>query len=173
MTWLARVAEGETPFEQALGLRRDLFEHHRELYAQLWHDRLVDPVLLEICRLRVAQLHRSRVELSVRYQPAIDAGLTEEKVAALPSWPTSPLYDPHERACLAYTEKFVMDVHAITDAESSAVAAGMSSAEMVAFTLALGLFDGIGRFRTILGLEPPNDLVTVVPLPGADAGTLH
>lgn len=173
MTWLDRVAEGETPFERAFGLRRDLFEHYRVFYAQLWQDRLVDPIILELCRLRVAQLHRSASELAVRYQPAIDAGLTEEKVAALASWPTSPLYTDHERACLAYTEKFVIDVHTITDDESAAVAAGMSSPEVVALSLALGLFDGLGRFRMILDLEPPFEHVTVVPAPLTDGGTLY
>lgn len=173
VSWLGRRADRPTPFEQALGVRPELLEQYRDLYAQLWADRLVDPAILELCRLRIAQLHGSATELSVRYAPAVEAGVTEEKVEALPSWPASPLFSDHERACLAFAEKLVIDVHAITDAESDAVAAGMAPAELVAFTLALGLFDALGRFRLVLGLEPPFAEVTVVPAPMAGARTLY
>ena len=173
MSWLGRRADRTTPFEQALGLRPELLDQYRDLYAQLWADRLVDPILLELCRLRIAQLHGSGSELSIRYAPAVEAGLIEEKVDALPSWPGSPLFSDHERACLAYAEKLVIDVHAITDAESAAVAGGMTPGELVAFTLALGLFDALGRFRLVLGLEQPFSQVTVVPAPVDGARPLY
>ena len=173
MSWLGRLADRTTPFEQALGLRPELLDQYRDLYGRLWADRLVDPVILELCRLRIAQLHGAASELSIRYEPAVEAGLSEEKVAALPSWPRSPLFHDHERACLAYAEKLVMDVHAITDAESAAVAEGMTPAELVAFTLALGLFDALGRFRLVLDLEEPFSQVTVVPAPIDGARPLY
>jgi alkylhydroperoxidase family enzyme len=172
-SWLGRVADRNTPFEQALGLRPELLEQFRDLYSQLWSDRLVDHVVLELCRLRIAQLHGSDAELSIRYAPAAEAGLTEEKVGALPSWPSSALFSDHERACLAYAEKLVIDVHAITDAESEAVAAAMAPSELVTFTLALGLFDALGRFRLVLGLERPFAVVTVVPAPTDGVRTLY
>lgn len=173
MTWLTRVGDGETAFERAFSLRRDLFEHYRELYARLWEERLVDLVILELCRLRVAQLHRADGEVAIRYEPALEAGLTEEKVSALPGWPTSPLFSPAERACLAFAEKFVIDVHSITDADASAVTEHLGPEAMVAFTLALGLLDGFGRFRLSLGLDTPLDGVTTVPAPASRAGTLY
>jgi alkylhydroperoxidase family enzyme len=173
VTWLTTAAPGPTSFEQTLGLRPDLLERYRDLYERLWTERLVDPVLLELCRLRIAQLHRSESELSIRYEAATAAGLDEAKVGELASWPTSPRFTEHERACLAYAEKLVIDVHAITDEESAAVAAGMTPAEHVAFTLALGLFDGLGRFRVLLGIDEPLAEITVVPGPGERARTLY
>jgi hypothetical protein len=76
MSWLADRAPGSTPFEQTLGLRPELLELYRAFYAELWSSGLVDPALLEVCRLRVAQLHRANGELGVRYEAAREAGLT-------------------------------------------------------------------------------------------------
>ena len=73
-----------------------------------------DPVILELCRLRVAMLKRSPADLALRNEDAMRAGLDETKIAALRDWPWSPLYSPAEWACLALTEQFVMDVGAMT-----------------------------------------------------------
>src|SRR5262249_16908493 len=76
---------------------------------------------------------------------------TEDKITALPRWPTDPRFSELERAGLAFAEKFVMDPHAISDDDAAAVTAHLSAREMVAFTEALALFDGVTRFRVILG----------------------
>ncbi len=77
--------------------------------------RTVDPVLLELCRLRIASLLGCDAERSVRTPVARRAGLDEATVSALPQWPSSPLFGSRERACLAFCEQFVMDVAGTTD----------------------------------------------------------
>jgi alkylhydroperoxidase family enzyme len=173
VTWLGGGSAGDAPFERALGIRRDLFELHRALVAELWADGTVDPVILELCRLRVAQLHGDEGELRLRYEPAVAAGLDEAKVAALHDWPTSPLFSPAERTCIALAEKMTIDVHGVDDDEAAAVTAALPPDQTVALTLAIGLFDGLARFRAILDLDPSTDAVTVVPAPMAGAGTVH
>jgi alkylhydroperoxidase family enzyme len=127
MSWLAERAEGDTPFEQVLGLRPELLERYRVFYGELLANDLLDRELLNLVQLRVAQLH----------------GLVE-------SLPREPATD-HERACLNYAEKFVMDVHSITDDDAEAVKAGFTEPQFVAFSFALALADGMGRFRLVLG----------------------
>ncbi len=153
MTWLAETVPGSDAFEQVFGLRPDLYADYRRFAALFWTKGLVDPVLLELCRLRIAQLLRCSTTLGTRQATARAAGLTEEKIAALPRWPSDPQFSALERAGLAFAEKFVMDPHAITDDDAAAVTTYLSANEMVAFTEALALFDGFARFRVILGCE--------------------
>ncbi len=69
----------------------------------------MDPVVLELCRLRVAQLVGCDGELAVRSRPAVDGRLAEDAVAELASWPTAARFDDTTRACLGFTEQFVID----------------------------------------------------------------
>jgi alkylhydroperoxidase family enzyme len=177
MSWVLdaaapRSASAETPFERVLGLRPNLLEDFKRFYALFWEQRLVDPVLLELCRLRVAQIHGCDAELRVRYQPALDAGLDEKKIAALASAGDSPLYSEAERACVAFAELFAMDPHAITDADAARVVAVLGDAGTVALVEALALFDGFMRFRLILGVDAPAQRVVAVPAPRA-AGPIY
>lgn len=152
MTWLPRRAEGETPFEQVFGLRPELLERFKDLYFALWHPPKVDPVLLELCRLHVAGLHGCASEQGTRYAPAREAGLSEEKVAALPGWRAAATFSPAERACLAFAEKFALAVQMVDDQDTEELRRHLSSAEIVALCQALALFDGFTRLRLVLAV---------------------
>jgi hypothetical protein len=54
-----------------------------------------DPVLLELIRLRVAQLIGNPAALQMRCSYA--AAAPESKILALPDYPSSPLFSPAER----------------------------------------------------------------------------
>lgn len=82
-------------------------------HAAAW--RVVDPVVLELCRLRIAALLGCRAEAATRTPAASEAGLEEAMVAELAQWPTSPRFGRRERACLALCEHFVMDVASVPD----------------------------------------------------------
>jgi alkylhydroperoxidase family enzyme len=168
VTWLPETAAGDTPLDRVFGLRPDLYEPFRAFYAVFWTDGLLDPVVLELCRLRVAQLLRCESEQRVRYAPARDAGLTEEQVARLADWPRDPSLTDSQRAALAFAEQFVLDPHGIDDAQRDAVIDHLGRPGLVALCEALALFDGFCRFRTLLGVGSP-DAVEVVagPAPAA------
>ena len=159
-----------SPLQRAFDLRPDLAEQFAAYYGQLWSDRLVDPVLLELCRLRIAQLLGDAEQQMMRYRTALDAGLTEEKIGALAQYPSSTLYSEHERTCLGYAEQYLMDVHSISDADADRVKTQMTEPEFVAFTVALGLLEGVGRFRLMFGLSgaaPDHPVIIDPPAPGA------
>lgn len=151
-TWLPEQAEGATAFDAVFGLRPDLFDAFRSFAEVFDTHRLVDPVVLELCRLRCAQLLGCRSELVMRSPAAVDAGLTEADVAALTQWPTSDRFTDAQRACLALAEQFVLDPHGVTPAQRAAVAEHFGEAGLVALVEALAIFDGFTRFRTILGI---------------------
>jgi hypothetical protein len=170
MTWLGTEGPGTTPFQRVLGLRPELQPLVNEYLAVAWA--ASDPVVLELCRLRIAALHGDRSQQRLRHDTAVAAGLTEQHVAALPQHHDSPLFTDHQRRCIAYAEQYVIDVHGITDAEAAAIRAETGDDGFVAFTVALGLFDGLGRMRLALGLDddtPDEDGPILVPTPRSDA----
>jgi alkylhydroperoxidase family enzyme len=167
MSWLP-PADGRTPLDRVFGHCPEIYARYRDFAGRLWWSRPADPILLELCRLRIAQLLGCDAELAVRYAPARAAGLDEGKIAALPTWPTHPAYSSCERACLGFAEQFVVDPHGISDDAAAAVTAHLSAPEMVTFTEALAVFDGFMRFRLLLGVGATP---TGVCDPGPDAAS--
>ena len=148
MSWL-----GASSFTDVFGLRPELFKDYRAFADRFWTAQVIDPQLLELCRLHVAGILGCHAELRRRTPAAVAAGLDEERIAALAEWKTSALISVAERACLRFAEGFVLDPHGISDADAAAVAEHLSPPAMVALVEALAVFDGFARFRLMLGIE--------------------
>ncbi len=159
MSWLPEHGPGRDDFARTFALRPDLFEAWREFAGIFWEKRLVDPVLLELCRLRVAQLHGAAYPLSTRMREATEAGLDEAKIARLADWWKQPGFSALERAGLRFAEQFVLDAKAMGDEEALPVVAALGDAGTVAFVEALALFDGFGRFCRLLDVQPDEEPV--------------
>ncbi len=154
MTWLPEAAPGANPLERVYGLRPNLFAAWREFALVFWEKRLLDPVLLELVRLRVAQLHGARFPLASRRPEARAAGLDEAKIAELDRWWRSPAFTETERHCLRFAEQFAIDAKGMSDEQALPVVAVLGEAGTVALALALAIFDGFGRFCRMLEIEP-------------------
>ena len=109
----------------------------------------VDPVLLELCRLRLAMLLGCPAELASRTAAAVAAGFDEARVEVLSRWPTSPLFGPRERACLAFAEQFVIDVAGLDDATAGAVREELGEQGLVDFVNALLVVEQRQRLRLV------------------------
>ncbi len=84
------------------------------LNERVWQ--VSDPVLLELVRLRVAQLIGNPAAFRVR-GPDTDAdAVLRSKILALPDYPSSPLFSAAERDTVAFAEQFVIDVGGTTAA---------------------------------------------------------
>jgi alkylhydroperoxidase family enzyme len=102
------------------------------LMANLWG--VTDPDLLELVRARIAQLLRNgSLQNGERIPP--------EKLAALSQWPTSPLFSDSERAVLAFTEQFIMDVAGVSQEQRNSLGTHLEPAELGGFVTALYLLD--------------------------------
>jgi alkylhydroperoxidase family enzyme len=111
---------------------------------------VTDPVLAELARLRMAQLLGDAAGLERRSQAALDHGLDEETIADLPQWPVSDRYSARERDCLALAEQYVIDVSAVTDAQTGAVLAHLGAAGLYGFVQALYAIDESIRLELAL-----------------------
>ena len=118
-------------------------QHYRSLDEQIWDGR-IDPALLEVCRVRIAMLHRCAPQLALH---RADIG---DKRDAIAQWPTSPLFNEVERAVLRFTEQYVIDAQGVSDADAAGVTAVLSGPEIADFTIAIGAFDAICRFTLAL-----------------------
>jgi alkylhydroperoxidase family enzyme len=107
----------------------------------------VDPVLLELCRLRMAMLLDCADELAARTPAAVAAGLDEAMVAALAAWPYDARFGRRERACLAFTEQFVIDVAGLDDATAFAVRDELGEDGLADFVNALLVVEQRQRLR--------------------------
>jgi alkylhydroperoxidase family enzyme len=105
----------------------------------------VDPRLLELCRLRTAQLLGCTEEAAAR-TPGLDADPAVFDDVA--SWPTSPLFDDRDRAVLAWCEQYVIDVASMDDDTAGAVRAHLGDAGLVDLTNAFLVIEQRQRLRT-------------------------
>ena len=90
----------------------------------------VDTTLLALCEARVATLLGYELAQAPPRLPA-------ELLAALPGWPTAPQLSAAQRACLAFTEQFIIDVASIDDDTVAAVFDALGPDGLVSFTNAL------------------------------------
>lgn len=121
-----------------------LAERFDALYRSLWTQRHIPPATLELCRLRLAQLHRSDVEIQ-----RSDCEIPCSQRDNLTRWESDNRFSAADRACLAFTEIYAMDVQALTDEQADAVKAHFGDAGLVLLVEALGIFDGMTRLSLL------------------------
>lgn len=155
MSWV--VGGAAATLEELVDVRPGLLRDFDHIRALLWSSDTVPVVTLELARLRVAMLLRCDAELVRRTPEAIAAGLDEQRVAALPRWPTDAAFSTGERACLAFAEQFVIDAKGVTDADVDALREALGDAGAVAFAVAMALFEGQTRAVLALGAVAPQE----------------
>lgn len=168
MGWVAPPTSEGTPFENLLSWRPELRDAFRRYYSTLWDDALLPARLLELVRLRIAQIHECPAELAVRHRTS---SVTDEEVAALSAWKDAKFFSDAERVALAYAEQIPWGHHGISDEHAKALKQHLSEREYVAFTIAVCLFDGVCRLKNFFELPPP-DVRGSVSTPATAEGTL-
>jgi alkylhydroperoxidase family enzyme len=85
----------------------------------------------------------------------MEAGLTEEKIAAVAEYRTSPFFSDRERLAVEFAEKMALDHQSIDDAFFKRLRGEFSDAEIVELGMAIGLYIGFGRLLMVLDVERP------------------
>ncbi|MCR9106857.1 MAG: hypothetical protein NXI15_16300 [Gammaproteobacteria bacterium] len=127
-----------------------------QLQAAVLEQAHVPAVTLSLCRLRVLQLHGIEVETPPGAASG-QAGSTGTAALADPqgrghcvgNWHREKIFSPAEKACLQFTEIYVMDVQAITDDMAADVKQHYGDAGLVVLIEALGLFDATARLQRL------------------------
>ena len=135
---MAASATTDEVLTSTLESRPDVLEHLTAAHAAA--QAAVDIRLYELCRIRVASLLGTPLERA-------SGVLDDATIAALSRWPTSDLFDDRDRACLAFTEQFVIDVASLDDAHANAVVSQLGGAGFANFVNALLVIEQRQRLR--------------------------
>ena len=139
----AITTESLTGVLQAGGV---LSADYNAVWDAVWRQTHIPASVLELCRLRLAQLHGATAEQALRHPDLLDA----EKNAALldGSYHKDPRFSAAELAVLEFTEIYAQDPAAISDDMADAVKQHFGEAGLVCLVESLGFIDG--RIRLAL-----------------------
>jgi alkylhydroperoxidase family enzyme len=144
-------AGGETTFDGVVNHRPRYAAALRATEAALWQQDVLDPVTLELCRLRIAELLGCEPALDHRTSEAVAAGLDEAMVAALSRWPDDDRFDNRLRTCLGYAEQLLVDAQGVSDDQAPEVVLAIGEGGFLVLTYACGLFETTQRARQLIG----------------------
>ena len=113
----------------------------------------LDPGLRELAIVRVGRLSRAAYEVFQHERIAREAGVAEEKLAALrDATIEAPAFTDHEKAVLRYTDDVVRNVKA-SDKTLKAIQAFLSPGAVVELTLTIGYYMMVCRFLESMGVD--------------------
>ncbi len=138
-------------FESIISQRPRYAAALADIETALWQQEAISPVLLELCRLRIAQLLGCEVALAHRTPEAVTAGLNEDVVRVLSQWPTDARFSDRARACLGYAEQLLIDAQSVSDEEADRVIDAVGQGGFLVLTYACGLFETTQRARLTIG----------------------
>jgi AhpD family alkylhydroperoxidase len=108
--------------------------------------------LIELVRLRVAFHNQCRSCMAVRYQSAVDDGLTEGLVCSLEKPLEAPDLTDAEKAAVAYADISSTDHFSINDQTYADLRQYFSEAEIVELAAFIAYFIGFGRFAASMDM---------------------
>jgi alkylhydroperoxidase family enzyme len=135
-------------------------------------DRTLDPVLRELGQARAGWSAGSVFVFSQHCKSLRIAGVSEEKIAAVPVGPASPLFDDVERLVLAYADCLVLDHGRVPDALFEALRARLSEEEILELTYITSMYLMHAVMSRALRTEfdDLDDPVVEIPGPAGPAG---
>jgi AhpD family alkylhydroperoxidase len=105
----------------------------------------LSPRLMELVRLRIAFHNQCRSCMAIRYQSAIDDGLSEDAVCSLERPADAPDLTDAEREALRFADLFATDHLSIDDAVYDSLRTYFREDQLVALGLHCALCVGLGR----------------------------
>ena len=115
--------------------------------------RALTPYQRELALTRAGFARGSQFVFSQHCKAARHAGVPEEKLAALPAWSISPVFDAADRAILAYTDELTLADGRVQDATFSALGEHLSDEGILELTYAIATYGMHATICRALRLE--------------------
>ncbi len=113
----------------------DVFKHAVAGFALYRSkNRRLDAKLRELGQIRAGFARGSQFVFSQHCKAARSVGFSEEQIAAIPSWSSSDVFSPAERAVLAYTDELVLQGGRVQDGTFDRLREFLSDEEILEFT---------------------------------------
>jgi alkylhydroperoxidase family enzyme len=146
----------------------DVFDHAVRgfgLYGS--RNRRLAPQLRELGMTRAGYARGSQFVFSQHCKSARSVGLSEEKIAAIPSWSVHDCWSPIERATLAYTDCLVLEGGRVPEGVFEALREHLSDEEILELTYTTALYEMHAVMSRALRLEydDRDDPIVEIPAP--------
>lgn len=120
----------------------------------------LDPVLLELVKIRASQINQCAYCLDMHTKDARAQGETEQRIYALNAWRETPFFSESERAALAWAEAVTLVATSqVPDEVYETVCSHFSEQELVNLTMAINAINCWNRlaisFRRVPGSYQP------------------
>ncbi|HZF20244.1 MAG TPA: carboxymuconolactone decarboxylase family protein [Burkholderiales bacterium] len=106
----------------------------------------------ELAILRVALLNAADYEYRAHLPFALNEGVSQEQIDAIPGWQLSERFDQRERAVLAYTDAMTRGIR-VPDAIFAGVRQHFDDRETVELTATIAGYNLVSRFLVAMQLE--------------------
>lgn len=132
----------------------DVLNHAAKGFA-LYRDpsRKLDPVLRELAQTRAGWTRGSQFVFSQHCKSLRGLGVAEAKIAAVPAWQVSQVFDPRERAVLAYADALVLDGGRVADGVFEALKGFLDDEQILELTYITCLYEMHAVMSRALRLE--------------------
>jgi AhpD family alkylhydroperoxidase len=134
----------------------------------------LDPKLRELAQTRAGWARGSQFVFSQHCKGARNAGVTEEQIAAIPSWSTAECFSPVERAVLAYTDALVLAGGRVPDELFATLRTHLDDVQIMMLTYITVMYEMHATISRALRLEydDRDDPIVEIAAPAGSAG-LH
>lgn len=129
-------------------------------------DRVLDPVLRELAQTRAGWAIGSQFVFSQHCKSCRTLDISEERIAAIPSWQTADCFTPIERAVLAYTDGLCLDRGRVADGVFAAMRAELSDEQILELTYITSMYLMHGIMSRALRTEFDDRDEPIVEVPG-------
>ncbi len=126
------------------------------LFTELRNKAKLSGRIREIATMRIAVLNGADYEYQAHVPFALEAGLTQAQIDALHDWRAADVYQPRDRAVLAYTDSMTREIH-VPDDVYAAVRPFFDDREMVDLTATIAGYNMVSRFLEALQMHPEPD----------------
>ena len=142
----------------------ELFTTFNELYGTLWSQGVLDQGTKEAGRLRNARTVDCKICRNLRFDGAVEAGLTEDLVELIEDgYESSDL--PHRfKLAVRYTDVLITDPSTLTDELRRELADEFTPEQIVELTATVTIASAFSKAAVAWG-PPPSIPVTSVPTP--------
>jgi alkylhydroperoxidase family enzyme len=132
----------------------DVLVHAARGFA-LYRDpaRKLDPVLRELAQTRAGWARGSQFVFSQHCKSLRGLGVSEARIAAVPDWAVSDVFDGRERAVLAYADALVLDGGRVSDGVFAALKACLDDEQILELTYITCLYEMHAVMSRALRLE--------------------
>jgi uncharacterized peroxidase-related enzyme len=147
---------GDSAFFGAMAHRPVLLERFMDTFEAFSEDGSFDPELLELARLRVAEVHRCAYCATVRTRAVEEAVAPKEEAVYGDTIRTDALSE-REALAVQFADQLSENPQRITDEFFDELRAAFTDAEIVELALFLSLEVGLDRFTIALQLDTAED----------------